>query len=431
MNARLRQAFESPFLMALVGAAVVAASMSLTGNLTVGGTATITGVTDVTAKIVARGGVQLTSTSGPTIQTIASDPNGVTSGTRGDLRLRTDSARVYQNTNNATAWVEVTTSTSAPSAFYFSSGIDGDCNFNGVATPVCGASLSGGVYTMTRDIVPRDIAIATGVTLSTDSYGIWASRDITCAGTGKIANNGNNASGATGGTGKTAHTYGNSIAGVNGALGAGANGNASANAPFGAVIGSAAGGNTPTWHGADGSVCQGGGGGGCSSCAAAGGSGGGATATVAQAHSSLALYTGRTFTGATQFTSGGTGGAGGGKASGTSNGGGSGASGGYVVVVARSSTCPMEAKGGNGGNGGGTEAGGGAGGAGGVIWARFLAGTAPTATVWGGTGGLHSGGVNTGDGGDGGDCISSVCVGYSCSTCYGGLQGVGATCVAF
>jgi hypothetical protein len=48
---RLRSAFSSPWLAALVGAAVVAASLSLTGNLSVGGNGTVTGTLTVNGNV--------------------------------------------------------------------------------------------------------------------------------------------------------------------------------------------------------------------------------------------------------------------------------------------------------------------------------------------------------------------------------------------
>lgn len=54
--------------------------------------------------------LQLTSSSGPTVKTITSDPSGVVTEPRGSLRVRTDAsnATVYQNTNAGTTWFDLT-----------------------------------------------------------------------------------------------------------------------------------------------------------------------------------------------------------------------------------------------------------------------------------------------------------------------------------
>src|SRR5258706_287458 len=94
-------------LFAALGAAAVITSMlSLIGLDTIIDAlispAAVTRISDleVTNKI------QMTSSSGPTIRTIASNPNGSVVEPRGSLRLRTDvgNSSLYVNTDGATSW---------------------------------------------------------------------------------------------------------------------------------------------------------------------------------------------------------------------------------------------------------------------------------------------------------------------------------------
>jgi len=100
----------------------------------------VTNQADVANGLIAHSGVTLTSSSGPTVRSIASNPDGSVTGTRGDLRLRTDAAALYQNTNGDTAWRTIA---SLSQINVVSDGFDTACNFDGVTNPVCGATLSG------------------------------------------------------------------------------------------------------------------------------------------------------------------------------------------------------------------------------------------------------------------------------------------------
>lgn len=73
--------------------------------------------------------LQLTSSSGPTVKTATSDPNGAITEPRGSLRLRTDAANanIYQNTNASTAWSKILNDTNHPTV---------SCGTNTVVTSV-------------------------------------------------------------------------------------------------------------------------------------------------------------------------------------------------------------------------------------------------------------------------------------------------------
>lgn len=117
-GSRLRQAFESPFLAALIGAAVVAASLTLTGAL------------DVTGEILARAGVRLTSSAGPTLTSGSGAPGAASAA--GSLYLRTDAVGLYQNTDGATTWIPVFAPT--PNAANTVLEIVDDCSANTTGT---------------------------------------------------------------------------------------------------------------------------------------------------------------------------------------------------------------------------------------------------------------------------------------------------------
>jgi hypothetical protein len=78
---RLRSAFQSPWLAALVGAAVVAASLTLTGNLTVAGSSTLASI--INTGSLAETGLQTTTSTG------TQDNFVINAGTR---RLRANNA---------------------------------------------------------------------------------------------------------------------------------------------------------------------------------------------------------------------------------------------------------------------------------------------------------------------------------------------------
>ncbi len=149
------------------------------------------------------------------------------------------------------------------SAFY-GDGSDGDLNFNGIATPVAGATLSGSVYTLQRDIYADDLTVASAVHLK-GNFRIYVNG--TCSGvdaTSIIGNPGANAANNVGGAGGNGGGVSGTIntttsyAGANGGTGVGSN----------ASAGGA-------------SSCGGPGGNGGAGSGGAGGTGGGVTATTA------------------------------------------------------------------------------------------------------------------------------------------------------
>jgi hypothetical protein len=125
MNGRLRGAFESPWLASLVTAALVVASMSVTGNLSVGGTSTLTGNTTVggtlgvTGTLTATGGIDNESletfaggvgfrlgldAADPAIVFGAGSPDGATTRAKGSLYMRTGTAEFWKNEAGGTDW---------------------------------------------------------------------------------------------------------------------------------------------------------------------------------------------------------------------------------------------------------------------------------------------------------------------------------------
>jgi hypothetical protein len=421
---RLRSAFQSPWLAALVGAAVVAASLTLTGNLTVAGTG------DFTQLLLARAGLQLASGSGPTIKTITSDPNGAVSGTRGDLLLRTNSAALYQNTDGATAWTSIG-SVAADNDGYFGDGSDGACAFDG-ATTVAGVVPAGSpardtsannvaapatsTYVLDHDVYCSSAVISSGVSVDTGGFELDV-RDAT-TGSGAVTRNGNPASGSTGGASSGANEFAGRIAGGaggtsgGGACSNGANANNSVPRVFSTTV-SAAGTATPATStaGADGALGVGG---------AAGGCGGGGTnygdgctsgtntlapATTGDLRSPQIAMRGRWLGDGTN-TIWLMGAGGGGGRYGSSAGGGGGSSGGHLAFASRTiaSTISISARGGRGADASGGSGGGG--GPGGVIVVRSNTSRATLSIdVSGGNGGTGhtpcAGSPNGGRGGNG------------------------------
>lgn len=67
----------------------------------------------VPGEVYARNGLRVThSSAGPAVISGTGNPNGSQSATIGTLYMRTDAAELWQNTNGATAWALITTSTS-------------------------------------------------------------------------------------------------------------------------------------------------------------------------------------------------------------------------------------------------------------------------------------------------------------------------------
>lgn len=280
----------------------------------------------------------------------------------------------------------------------FGNGSDGALNFDGVATPIAGATLSGSTYTMSRPIHATTITIASGVILNPGGHIIHAQGAIT--GLGKIARNGGNAAANVGGAasataGDTWLPGGN--AGVNGGTAGGTNSAGQAACP-GVFTNTGGGGGLANTNGTAGTGPGKGGGGGGSATAIGGAAGGISFGSVREFdwETDTCWDRGRDLLNAV-FTCGSAGGSGGGNGAGNV-GGGSGASGGWIAIKCRSISVTVEAIGGNGGNASGVNAGGGGAGCGGVIFVQYAEGSAPTVSVNGGTGGN-----GTGTGGNGGN----------------------------
>lgn len=291
----------------------------------------------------------------------------------------------------------------------FSSGVDGAVDFDGVTTPVAGATLSGSTYTLTRDVNATTINVATGVLVQVDGYRVFASGNIHLAGTARIGNPGSAGAPGTavahgaGGSGSTARIVSGRIAG--GGTAAGSNANP---APQGFLAGVSTGGTSPAANPGNpgGGPGRGGGGGGASSGGSTGFSGGTVTLASAAEGSIDNLFQAIFLRGVSASTTvryqSGTGGGGGASGVSPAFGGGGGSSGGGVVVCGKSFSGPgsLDATGGDGaaGNAGG---GGGGGGSGGLIVVVISTGSFPTCTVAGGAGGTGGGGGAGGAGGDG------------------------------
>lgn len=320
--------------------------------------------------------------------------------------------------NVATQYFDGTGNYSTPTGTSFgnhSTGLDSVCTFDGIASPVCGATLSGSTYTMTRDIFPASGSIANAVTLKPANFRIFVQGVFTGSGTATIFADGGNASGGTAGTTIAAAFYGAGTAGEAGVTNASQVGNAAAsgaipNFPANSTNSTGNGGASGNNPGGVGQVPSKGGGGGSSASNTAGGGGTVTLITGTASNGGVGLFEysrGQNRSAATLFT-GGSGG-GGGSSTGTTGGTGGGGGGGGAFIYFEAGECAgtiaFTAKGGNGGDGstGGTgTAGGGGGGGGGNIGVicGINSGTM-TETVTGGTHGAGAGGG--GNGGNGAD----------------------------
>ncbi|MDE2104917.1 MAG: hypothetical protein KGL39_47205, partial [Patescibacteria group bacterium] len=113
----------------------------------------------------------------------------------------------------------------------YGDGSDGTVTFDG-STSVTGFSLSGGVYTQTRDVYFADMTVNSGVTVKTASYNVYANGSVSISGTiGPIGADGtaggNGSNGVAGGGAASGGTAGDSTASA-GAMGVSAIGNGSA-----------------------------------------------------------------------------------------------------------------------------------------------------------------------------------------------------------
>lgn len=251
------------------------------------------------------------------------------------------------------------------------------------------ASLSTGVYTLSRDINPTTVEVKTGIGLATAGFAIRASTSITVDSGGLMANPGN--SGSSGSAGAAAGSLGGGFAGgaggssTNGTVGTGGSSN-----QFPVEVGGT------QWLGG-----VGGGGG-----LATGGSYGPWSPVTAgnsgsfRALPGAALGGGFGAAGFVPFWAG-SGGGGGGSTAATGGAGGGGAG---VMLLASPiiiNNGSIQANGGAGQAGSGaTAAGGGGGGAGGLIYLITRSFTGTTPTVPGGAGGaaVHSGVAGTAGG---------------------------------
>lgn len=375
----------------------------------------------------ASGGLTTTCSEAVTSGTLTSTDLTVATGVGaignyGGSTASTCSAGQFVTAGALSAAGALTTTCAAPasgnasSSTIYGPGTDGAATFDGVTSPVAGATLSGSTYTMTRPIFCSGCTVNNGVSIKEAGYPFFDNGTLTLSGTANINDDGNAASTTTGGAARSATWYGANVGGPNGGTN---NGGASADllcSPFNA---SAAGGTAGAATGAtggNGNACTGGGGGGAA-VTNAGGTGGASTvAGVANCGNIyLTLQQGRLApnlgTGPVTF---GTSGGGGGTD--VTPGGGGGAGGGIAFVasykLAGSGT--VSAKGGAGGSVATAGAGGGGGGAGGIVVMTYNTNTGSvSAVVTGGAPG--TGGTGGGTGGTGGSCINFK----SCSTCSG------------
>lgn len=353
------------------------------------------------------------------------------SGVPADIAAATD-GDILRRSGTSIGFGTVTTASISNYAggFDYGDASDGNCAFDGATTPVCGATLSGSTYTLTKTVFAADESVTSGVIVLTQGWADYV--DGTFSGSGTVHRPGGNGSGTSAGGGGTGNNFFGP--GGNGGAGGGAGQGAAGGAPAQGLGARDCGSGTTALvtggnNGNTGLRCgggSGGGGGGAGSSSNASGSMS-LQGTTTSIHTLTSAISGRAQpadSGANRMYCGGTGGSGGGLGgapAGTPGaGGGGGGGGGYVVVVARHSTFTgtISAKGGNGanganGSGGGHGGGGGAGGGGGV--AVFLTGdngySLATVTAAGGTGG--NGGTGAANGGRGGDGGAGVTISKS------------------
>lgn len=281
----------------------------------------------------------------------------------------------------------------------FGNGADGTLTFDGVTTPLAGATLSGSTYTMTRDIFCHNCTVNNGVNI-TGQYRFYDDGTLTL--NGIIHSNGNNAVGNTAGTALTA-----------GSLPASENGGAGGSSAGGAAGGGIGTGSTAprdctaatAGPAANGSTCGGAGGGaGASGVGASGGAVALMAATQGDIRSWWQAPLGRQANSSVSQTASG-GGGGRGDAGNVKTGGGGGGAAGYryLALHAVTGSGSIQAKGGNGGDGqAGGNTGSGGGGGGGYIQVAIGSGSCPTMTVTGGSPGTPQGtGTSGGTGGNG------------------------------
>ena len=355
----------------------VVAMAALWGRLTLGAYDSVQLTQHSAAQPVGPSGMQRVNVNAPGICT----GNGTT-GSPINCAVTTDGVTLSGSGTTGSPIVFL----SVVNAGAYGDGYDGVCAFDGVATPVAGATLAGSTYTQQRDVFCETITVSGGVTLITNQWRTVAKTSIT--NNGAIRNDGNDGSTFNGGAAKAGNTIGGG--------GAGAVGNTGAGTAAGA-------GSTETPRGL--SAATGGGNGGAGGAGvSAGGAGGvtGAVFTVGRGD----MHDGYLW--ALSWTGGGVSaagtfacfptcspGGGGGGGNGTVRGGGGGGGAGAMVLAAPIflGSGTYSANGGNGavGAAGTGNVGGGGGGKGGLVVVGYSSGSAPTISVAGGTGGAHGG----------------------------------------
>jgi len=324
----------------------------------------------------------------------------------------------------------------------FGDGSDEDVTLDGTTTYNSFSSLATSVYTLSRDVFAARLEIKSGVTLKTNGFRVFASRELTnhgtiladggdggVGGTGASDGASGNAGGTAGAAGAAAHSSGSLPAAIAGT--AGATGGSVGSSGIPSNGGDGTGGDSVAKSlGAAGSGGGGGGSGGGSTPGAGGngGNGGSKTGTVFNLpRSPQAAYylidsqPSNTFAALLGSAGSGSGAGGGGglgsdstrDPSGGGGGGGSGAPGGFLVIFAyrlvnNGIISADGGVGGDGGNGGtptfgidlaaGGGGGGGAGGSGGVVLLVYgsKSGSGTVSTNGGAGGGAGAAGVNRG-----------------------------------
>lgn len=273
----------------------------------------------------------------------------------------------------------------------FGDGSDGNVVFDGTST-VLGLAPSTGVYTLTRNIYPKQATVSgAGTRVKGAAFEVICSESLLVGAGAQLDADGNAGALAVAGAAITAQVLGGSFSG-----GAGGNGGAGANGTNATTSGGGAGGN-----------------GGAGTGGHSGGTGGTLTApTAAQGGlprvATTALLGQVIGNGGLTLVKGGAGGAGGGDDATPNAGGGGGGGGGVLVIAAPIITIQgrISARGGAGAAGTAGNAGGGGGGGGGclVIVARAVTNSG-TLDAAGGAGGAASGTGTAGSAGSAGNVI--------------------------
>lgn len=401
---------------ASAGATVVTDGTSITGTGSTGSKIALvpltSDVTTTSANVATISNNVVTNAKlaqAPALTVKANGTNGTANET--DIAAGTAGGTLGRSGNNTLAF-------SVEDQGFFGTGFDGTCNFDGVTTPVAGATLSGSVYTMTRDIMCENATVSNAIDVKLQNFRFMVHSTLTMTGTARLHANGGNGGSPTAGTlgapaGYCAAPTAAGAGGTGSAVGAtgGAAGGTSAMQPY---YSDATG--TGALAGSNGQYTGAGAGGG-TAVANGGGLGGSFNKLIAGrgAADLITIWDCQTNNGGTQqFIQ--AGGGGGGAAAGgtTGTGGGGGGAGGFDIIAARiiagNGTCAFQSNGGNGGNGtlgNGTAAGGGGGGGGGTIDLMYLTATGGTVggctqSVTGGTGGTGAGtGASGGNGHNG------------------------------